>query len=78
MASAVAQQATATQEISENAQLTADSSRIVAANVLDMEKKVRQHDRASNESLKEAKYPLDCAATLKEQADNFLRHVCAA
>ncbi len=78
MASAVGQQAAATQEISRNAQQAADSSRLVANNIVELDKKTRENDDASGQALTGAKRLLDHAAILQRQVDNFLRHVRAA
>jgi len=78
MATAVGQQAAATQEISKNAQQAADGSRIVATDIVDLDKKARQNDDASGQALAGAKRLLDQAAILQQQVDKFLRHVRAA
>jgi methyl-accepting chemotaxis protein len=78
MASAVGQQAGATQEISRNAQQAADGSRIVANNIVELDKKTLQNDDASGQALAGAKRLLDHAATLQHHVDKFLRHVRAA
>jgi methyl-accepting chemotaxis protein len=78
MASAVGQQASATQEISRNAQQAADSSRLVANNIVELDKKTHENDDASGQALAGAKRLLDHAATLQHQVDKFLRHVRAA
>ena len=78
MATAVGQQAAATQEISKNAQQAADGSRIVANNIVELDNKTRENDDASGQALTGAKRLLDHAATLQTQVDKFLRHVRAA
>jgi methyl-accepting chemotaxis protein len=78
MATAVGQQAAATQEISKNAQQAADGSRIVANNIVELDQKTRENDDASGQALAGAKRLLDHAATLQHQVDKFLRHVRAA
>ena len=78
MASAVGQQAAATQEISKNAQQAADSSRLVAHNIVELDQKTHENDDASSQALAGAKRLLDHAAVLQRQVDNFLRHVRAA
>ena len=78
MAAAITQQAAATQEISANAQLVADDLRVVAADVLDLDKRAHESDDASNSSLTGAKQLLEFVALLKGQADRFLKHVRAA
>ena len=78
MASAVGQQAAATQEISKNAQQAADGSRLVARNIVELDNKTRENDDASGQALDGAKRLLDHAAVLQRQVDNFLRHVRAA
>jgi methyl-accepting chemotaxis protein len=78
MATAVGQQAAATQEISKNAQQAADGSRIVANNIVELDQKTRENDDASGQALAGAKRLLDHAATLQTQVDKFLRHVRAA
>ena len=75
MASAVGQQAAATQEISQNAQQAADGSRIVADNIVELDQKTRENDDASGHALAGAKRLLDHAATLQRQIDKFLQHV---
>ena len=78
MASAVGQQAAATQQISRNAQQAADSSRIVAHNIVELDQKTRENDGASGHALAGATRLLDQAAVLQRQVDYFLRHVRAA
>ena len=78
MATAVGQQAAATQEISKNAQQAADGSRTVANNIVELDNKTRENDDASGQALAGAKRLLDHAATLQTQVDKFLRHVRAA
>jgi len=78
MANAVGQQASATQEISRNAQQAADGSRLVARNVAELDGKTRDNDAASGQALEDAKRLLDQAAILQQQVDHFLRHVRAA
>jgi methyl-accepting chemotaxis protein len=78
MASAVAQQAAATQEISKNAQQAADGSRVVANNIVELDQKTRENDDASGQALAGAKRLLDHATTLQHQVEKFLRHVRAA
>jgi len=78
MATAVGQQAAATQEISKNAQQAADGSRIVANNIVELDNKTRENDDASGQTLAGAKRLLDHAANLQTQIDKFLRHVRAA
>ena len=78
MANSVGQQAAATQEISKNAQQAADGSRIVAHNIVELDKKTRENDDASGQALAGAKRLLDQAAILQRQVDSFLRHVRAA
>ena len=78
MATAVGQQAAATQEISKNAQQAATGSRIVASNIVELDNKTRENDDASGQALAGAKRLLDHAATLRRQVDKFLQHVRAA
>ena len=78
MAAAVSQQAAATQEISLNAQQAADSSRTVAADILELDQKAGENDSASMAALEGARHLLSHAALLQEQANKFLRHVRAA
>jgi len=78
MASAVGQQAAATQEISRNAQQAADGSRLVAHNIVELDQKTRENDDASGQALAGATRLLDRAAVLQRQVDYFLRHVRAA
>ena len=65
MATAVGQQAAATQEISKNAQQAADGSRIVANNIVELDNKTRENDDASGQTLAGAKRLLDHAANLQ-------------
>lgn len=78
MTTAVSQQAAATQEISRNAQQAANGSRTVVDNIVELDKKARENDDASNQALAGAKRLLDHAAILQQQVDKFLRHVRAA
>jgi methyl-accepting chemotaxis protein len=78
MATAVGQQAAATQEISRSAQQAADASRSVANNIVELDNKTRENDDASGHALAGAKRLLDQAAVLQRQVDTFLRHVRAA
>jgi methyl-accepting chemotaxis protein len=78
MATAVGQQAASTQEISRSAQQAADASRIVANNIVELDKKTHENDDASGQALAGAKRLLDHAAVLRRQVDTFLRHVRAA
>jgi methyl-accepting chemotaxis protein len=78
MAAAVSQQSAATQAISMNAQQAADSSRTVAAEILDLEAKARENDSVSTAALEGARHLLNHAAMLQDQANKFLRHVRAA
>jgi methyl-accepting chemotaxis protein len=78
MTTAISQQAAATQEISRNAQQAANGSRIVADNIVELDRKAQENDDASDQTLAGAKRLLDHAATLQRQVDKFLRHVRAA
>ena len=78
MAAAVNHQASATQEISRNAQLAAERSRRVACNIAELDEKTRQNDDASGHALEGAKRLLAYAAELQQQVDSFLLHVRAA
>lgn len=78
MASAVNHQASATQEISRNAQLAADRSRTVASNIGELDRKTGENEDASGHALKGAKLLLAHAAELQQQVDSFLQHVRAA
>ncbi len=78
MATAVGQQAGATQEISRNAQQAANSSRIVADNIVELDKKTHQTDDASGQALAGARSLLEHTAILQRQVDKFLSHVRAA
>ena len=78
MAAAVEQQASATQEISQNIRQAANTSRTVAHNIVDLDNKTLENDNASGQALAGAKRLIDHAALLKEQVDKFLRHVRAA
>ena len=78
MTAAVGQQAAATQKISKNAQQAANGSRIVADNIVELDKKTHENDDASGQTLAGAKCLLDHAATLQRQVDKFLQHVRAA
>ena len=78
MATAVGQQAGATQEISRNAQQAANSSRIVADNIVELDRKTHQTDDASGQALAGARSLLEHTAILQRQVDKFLSHVRAA
>jgi methyl-accepting chemotaxis protein len=78
MATAVGQQAAATQEISRSAQQAADGSRIVANNIVELDEKTHATDDASGQALAGAKSLLDHAEILQRQIDQFLSHVRAA
>jgi methyl-accepting chemotaxis protein len=78
MATAVGQQASATQEISRNAQQAADSSRIVAHNIVELDTKTHQTDDASGQALAGARSLPEHTTILPRQVDKFLSHVRAA
>lgn len=78
MAASVDQQAVATQEISRNAQQAADGSRLVANDIVELDKNARENHDASGQALSGAKQLLDHTVVLQSQIDKFLRHVRAA
>ena len=78
MASAVNHQASATQEISRNAQLAAERSRTAASNIAELDRKTGENDDASGHALAGAERLIAHAAELQQQVDRFLRHVRAA
>jgi len=78
MAASVIQQSSATQEISRNVQQAANASRIVADDIVELDKKTHENDEVSGQALAGAKRLLEHAAVLQQQVDNFLRHVRAA
>ncbi len=78
MAAAVNHQASATQEISRNAQLAAERSRTAASNIAELDRKTGENDEASGHALKGAERLIAHAAELQQQVDRFLQHVRAA
>jgi methyl-accepting chemotaxis protein len=78
MAASVGQQAAATQEISRNAQQAAEGSRVVANDIMELDKNAHENHDASGQALGGAKQLLDHTAVLQSQIDKFLRHVRAA
>ena len=78
MAAAVGQQAAATQEISRNAQQAAEGSRVVANDIVELDKNAHESHDASGQALGGAKQLLDHTAVLQRRIDKFLRHVRAA
>jgi methyl-accepting chemotaxis protein len=78
MASAVQEQAADAQEISRSAQSAAQSSRGVAGEMAELEDKTFENQAASARSLDVADQLLSQAKSLREQVDNFVRHVRAA
>ncbi len=78
MAGAVQEQSAETQEISRSAQSAAESSRGVAREMPELENKTFENQAASARSLQEADRLLHYAKGLREQVDNFIRHVRAA
>jgi len=78
MAAAVGQQAAATQEISRNAQQAAEGSRVVANDIVELDKNAHENHDASGQALGGAKQLLDHTAMLQCQIDKFLRHIRAA
>ncbi len=78
MASAVNHQASATQEISRNAQLAAERSRTAASNIAELDRKTGENDDASGHALAGAERLNAHAAELQQQIDRFLQHVRAA
>jgi methyl-accepting chemotaxis protein len=78
MESAVNHQASATQEISHNAQLAAERSRTAASNIAELDRKTGENDDASGHALVGAERLNAHAAELQQQIDRFLQHVRAA
>ena len=78
MAASVGQQAAATQEISRNAQQAAEGSRLVANDIVQLNKNAHENNDASEQALGGAKQLLDHTTVLQRQIDKFLRHVRAA
>lgn len=78
MAASVGQQAVATQEISRSAQQAAEGSRVVANDIMELDKNAHENHDASRQALSGAKQLLDHTAVLQSQIDKFLRHVRAA
>jgi methyl-accepting chemotaxis protein len=78
MAAAVGQQAAATQEISRNARQAAESSRLVADDIIELDKNAHENHSASGQALGGVMRLLDHAAVLRRQVDQFLRQVRAA
>ena len=78
MASAVNHQASATQEISRNAQAAAERSRTAVSNIAELDRKTGENDDASSHALKGAERLIAHAAELQQRVDCFLQHVRAA
>jgi methyl-accepting chemotaxis protein len=78
MAASVGQQAAATQEISRNAKQAAEGSRLVANDIVQLDKNAHENHDASEQARGGAKQLLDHTAVLQRQIDKFLRHVRAA
>ena len=78
MAASVGQQAAATQEISRNAQQAAEGSRLVANDMVQLDKNAHENHDASEQALGGAKQLLDHTTVLQRQIDKFLRHIRAA
>lgn len=77
MSSAVIEQASATTEISSNAQLMAEGSRAVAANIVELNNKATETDQGSQQVLKETERLTNHADAMNSKVDNFLIHARA-
>jgi methyl-accepting chemotaxis protein len=78
MAAAVGQHAVATQDISRNVQQAVNTSRVIATDIVELDKKTPENDETSGQTLASAKCLLEQAAMLQAQVDKFLAHVRAA
>jgi len=74
MSSAVLEQASATTEISTNAQLMAERSRAVAANIVELNNKAAETDQGSQQVLKETERLTDHADAMNSKVESFLIH----
>jgi methyl-accepting chemotaxis protein len=74
MSSAVIEQATATTEISTNAQLMAEGSRVVAANVIELNNKASETNKGSKQVLKETERLTNHADAMNSRVESFLIH----
>jgi methyl-accepting chemotaxis protein len=74
MSSAVIEQASATTEISSNAQLMAERSRAVAANIVALDNKAAETDHGSQQVLKETERLTRHANAMSSEVNNFLIH----
>jgi methyl-accepting chemotaxis protein len=77
MSSAVIEQAAATTEISTNAQLMAERSRAVAANIVELDNKAAETDQGSQQVLKETERLTNHADAMNTKVDGFLIHARA-
>jgi methyl-accepting chemotaxis protein len=77
MSSAVIEQASATTEISTNAQLMAERSRAVAANIVELDNKAAETDAGSQQVLKETERLARHADIMNREVDSFLIHARA-
>ena len=76
-AAAFLEQASATQEISTNAQLMAERSRVVAANIVELNNKAAETDQGSKLVLNETERLTHHAGAMSGKVDNFLMHARA-
>ena len=78
ISTAVEEQSAATVGISTNAQLAAESSRVVAANILDLNGRADATYATSNEVLEATGHLLSHTRDVQVNVENFLRHVRSA
>lgn len=78
ISTAVEEQSAATVGISTNAQLAAESSRVVAANILDLNGRADATYATSNEVLEATGHLLSHTHDVQVNVENFLRHVRSA
>ena len=78
ISTAVEEQSAATVGISANAQLAAESSRVVAANILDLNGRADATYATSNEVLEATGHLLSHTRDVQVNVENFLRHVRSA
>jgi methyl-accepting chemotaxis protein len=77
MSSAVIEQASATTQISTNAQLMAERSRAVAANIVELNNKAAETDQGSKQVLKETERLTNHADAMNSKVNSFLIHARA-
>ena len=78
ISTAVEEQSAATVGISTNAQLAAESSRVVAANILDLNGRADATYATSNEVLEATGHLLSHTHDVQVNVESFLRHVRSA